>query len=127
MTLPAGARDVRRVGGGDINEAFQVVLADGREAFLKTRANAHAGEYEAEAAGLRWLAEPGAVRTPEVLEVGEDYLALQWVRPGRLDAPGIEELGRALARTHAAAPERFGGLASADGRGAARLDRKSVV
>ena len=121
MTLPAGARDVRRVGGGDINEAFHVVLADGREAFVKTRANAHAGEYEAEAAGLRWLAEPGAVRTPEVLEIGADYLALQWVAPGRLDAAGIEELGRGLARTHAAAPERFGGVASAAGEGAARF------
>src|SRR5205807_3330848 len=67
------------------------------------------------------LAEAGAVRTPEVLEIGADYLALQWVAPGRLDAAGIEELGRGLARTHAAAPERFGGVAPAAGESAARF------
>ena len=70
MTLPAGAREVRRVGGGDINEAFHVTLADGSEAFVKTRADAAPGEYAAEAAGLAWLAAPGAVRTPRVLRGG---------------------------------------------------------
>lgn len=115
MTLPAGARDARRVGGGDINEAFRVVLADGTEAFVKTRADAAAGEYAAEAAGLRWLAEPGALRTPRVLEVDERYLALAWVSPvrgGGLDGAGAEELGRGLALTHAAGAPCFG-LASA--------------
>ena len=55
---------------------------------MKTRADAAPGEYAAEAAGLRWLAEPGALRTPRVLEVGEDYLVLEWIEPGRLDARG---------------------------------------
>jgi len=111
VTLPAGVRDVRRVGGGDINEAFHVVLADGSEAFVKTRADAAPGEYAAEAAGLEWLAEPGAVRTPRVLEVNERYLALEWIEPapsGRLDEDGVEELGRGLAATHAAGAPCFG-------------------
>jgi fructosamine-3-kinase len=110
VTLPAGARALERVGGGDINEAFHVVLADGGEAFVKTRADAAEGEYAAEAAGLRWLAQPGALRTPRVLEVGSDYLALEWISPGRLDAAGTEELGRGLALTHAAGAPGFGGL-----------------
>lgn len=95
MTLPAGARDARPVGGGDINEAWHLTLADGREAFVKTRAGAGAGEYESEAAGLRWLAEPGALRTPRVLEVGPDHLALEWIEHGRLNAAGVEELDAA--------------------------------
>jgi fructosamine-3-kinase len=110
VTLPAGASDVRRVGGGDINEAYRVVLADGREAFVKTRDDAAAGEYVAEAAGLRWLAEPGALRTPEVLEVHERYLALEWITSGAsggLDA-GADELGRGLALTHQAGAPCFG-------------------
>jgi fructosamine-3-kinase len=105
MALPAGARDVRRVGGGDINDAFHVTLGDGREAFVKTRADAAAGEYAAEAAGLEWLAEPGALRTPRVLDVDVRYLALEWVVrgvPGGLDVTGAEELGRGLAATHMA-------------------------
>jgi fructosamine-3-kinase len=108
VTLPPGASGARRVGGGDINEAFRVVLADGREAFVKTRGDAPAGEYAAEAAGLHWLAEPGALRTPRVLAVEDRYLALEWVQPGRLSAAGAEELGRGLAATHAAGAGVFG-------------------
>jgi fructosamine-3-kinase len=108
MSLPAGAREVRRVGGGDINEAFHLVLADGREAFVKTRADASRDEYAAEAAGLAWLAEPGALRTPRVLEVDERYLALEWIPLARLDEGGCEELGRGLAVTHAAGAPWFG-------------------
>jgi fructosamine-3-kinase len=108
MSLPPGATEVRRIGGGDINEAFHVVLAGGTEAFVKTRAGASPGEYAAEAAGLEWLAEPGAVQTPGVLDVGDDYLALQWVEHGRLDAAGAGELGLGLARTHLAGAPHFG-------------------
>jgi fructosamine-3-kinase len=106
--LPAGVSDVRAVGGGDINDAFHVVLADGSEAFVKTRADASPGEYEAEAEGLRWLAEPGALRTPRVLDLGDRYLALEWIARGRLDARGAEDLGRGLAATHLAGAPRFG-------------------
>jgi fructosamine-3-kinase len=119
VTLPAGAREARRVGGGDINEAYHVILADGREAFVKTRADAAPGEYAAEAYGLRWLAEPGGVRTPRVLELHERYLALEWIAPGRLDAAGAEELGRGLAATHLARAPGFGEPGGESGEGAA--------
>ena len=111
MTLPAGARDARRVGGGDINEAYRVTLPDGGEAFVKTRADAAPGEYAAEAAGLRWLAQPRALQVPRVLEVDERYLALEWVDGGSargLSAAGAEELGRGLAAMHQAGAPCFG-------------------
>ena len=123
VTLPPGASVIARVAGGDINEAFHVRLADGEEAFVKTRADAAPGEYAAEAAALEWLAQPGALRTPRVLEVDDGYLALEWVAPGRLDAGGAEELGRGLAATHAAGADVFGlaggraGVAGVDGAG----------
>jgi fructosamine-3-kinase len=115
VTLPAGAVQARRVAGGDINEAFRVVLADGRDAFVKTRSDAAPGEYAAEAAGLRWLAQAGALRTPRVLAVDDGYLALEWVSAGLLDAAGAEELGRGLAATHAAGAPAFGLAASGTG------------
>jgi fructosamine-3-kinase len=114
VSLPAGASVLARVGGGDINEAFRVRLADGSEAFVKTRSDAAAGEYAAEATGLRWLAEPGALRTPRVLEVADGHLALEWVQPGYLDVAGIEELGRGLAATHGAGAPQFGGFAPSE-------------
>jgi len=60
------------------------------------------GEFEAEAAGLAWLAE-GGVPVPEVLAVGSEppLLALSWVEPGSLSAAGAEEFGRRLAELHA--------------------------
>jgi fructosamine-3-kinase len=57
---------------------------------------------------LRWLAQPGALRTPRVLDVAEGYLALAWVDGGSLNATGAEELGRGLALTHIAGAPCFG-------------------
>ena len=108
MTLPPGASDARRVGGGDINEAFHVLMPDGSEAFVKTRAQAVPGEYATEAAGLEWLAQADTVRVPRVLAIDEGYLALEWVARGTLSANGIEEFGRGLAALHAAGAPHFG-------------------
>ncbi len=79
-------------------------------AFVKTRADAAAGEYAAEAAGLRWLAEPGALRVPRVLDVGERYLALEWVGSSRagVEPVGPERHGRRGARTRPRGDPRGG-------------------
>jgi fructosamine-3-kinase len=108
VSLPPGARDARPIGGGDINEAFRVTLADGRDAFVKTRRDAAAGEYAAEAAGLHWLAEPGALGVPRVLEVADEYLALEWIEPGHLAREGERELGEGIALLHCAGAPHFG-------------------
>jgi fructosamine-3-kinase len=100
-------RDVERVAGGDINDAYRVVLEDGAIAFVKTRAGAAPGEYETEAEGLRWLAEPGGLPVPAVLGAAEDVLVLEWVEPGRRGDEA--QLGRGLALTHAAGAHAFGG------------------
>ena len=106
MTLPP-LTDRRRVAGGDINEAYTGRLPDGRRAFVKTRDDAAPGEYAAEAAGLRWLGEAGAL-VPEGLDGADGHLALAWLEPGPLGPEGEEELGRSLAAVHRAGAERFG-------------------
>jgi fructosamine-3-kinase len=125
VSRAAGAEVVggRPASGGSINEAWAIELDDGRRAFVKTRVDAAPGEYATEAAGLRWLAEAAAVALPEVIAVGEDdgarFLALEWIEPGTLDAPGEEELGRGLAALHAAGAPDHGtpppGAPSPDG------------
>jgi fructosamine-3-kinase len=101
-----------RVGGGDINDAYAATLEDGARAFVKTRADAPAGEFPAEAAALRWLAEPGGLGVPEVLGVADSpdaprLLALEFLEPGR---PGDEaDLGHGLVTIHAAGAPGFGG------------------
>jgi fructosamine-3-kinase len=119
----AGVVGGRPASGGSINEAWAIELDDGRRAFVKTRVEAAPGEYATEAAGLRWLAEAGAVPLPEVIAVGEDdgarFLALEWIEPGTLDAAGEEALGRGLAALHAAGAPDHGapppGAPSPDG------------
>jgi fructosamine-3-kinase len=92
------------VAGGDINEAWQVQLADGRRVFVKTHASPPPGLYAAEADGLAWLAE-GPLRVPGVIAVGESFLALEWLdlgaRGGRAGGGSFDErLGRGLAQLH---------------------------
>jgi fructosamine-3-kinase len=104
-------RSLRRVGGGDINDAYAAELEDGGRAFVKTRADAPAGEYATEAAGLRWLAVPNGLGVPEVLGASDEVLVLEWLEPG---AAGEEaELGRGLAWVHAAGAGGFGADAPA--------------
>jgi fructosamine-3-kinase len=107
--LGGDVSSVERVGGGDINEAWRVRLDGGRDVFVKTRPNPGPGEYATEAAGLEWLREPGGLLVPEVIGVGEDFLALEWIDRGRLDRAGEEELGRGLALVHRAGAAGFGG------------------
>lgn len=117
--LGQGAREARRVSGGDLNDAWRVDLEDGSAAFVKTADDAQPGGYAAEARGLRWLAEPGVIGVPDVLaEVdppedpnhdGPRLLALEWIDEGSLNAEGEEMLGRGLAQVHQAGAPEFGG------------------
>ena len=106
--LGAEVAEARSIGGGDINDAYRVALADGREVFVKTNARAPSTMFPAEANGLAWLAEPGAIRIPEVLAGSEHFLALELIEPGRRVAGFDEELGRALAALHRSGAPSFG-------------------
>jgi fructosamine-3-kinase len=98
------------VRGGDVAQAFRYELDDGRVVFAKTHPDPPPGFFTTEAAGLRWLREPGAVLVPEVLAVSDDpaFLVLEWIDVGHGDAETEVELGRALARLHQASPATFG-------------------
>ena len=112
-----GARAVgaEPVGGGGINQAARVTLDDGRRIFVKHRHDAPPGSFRAEADGLAWIAEAGALRTPAVLAVADGgdtpFLALEWIDRERGAAGRGEEFGRALAALHAVGAESFGARA----------------
>ena len=79
--------------------------------FVKTRAGAEAADFEAEAAGLRWLRDAGAP-VPEVLAVEDEppALVLDRIEAGRLSPAGAEQLGRDLAELHRAGAPSHGSL-----------------
>ncbi|HTG34024.1 MAG TPA: fructosamine kinase family protein [Thermoanaerobaculia bacterium] len=107
------------VAGGDLNDAYAASLADGTRVFVKTSADpAAAGSFAAEAAGLRWLADAGALSIPELLALADDdeaprFLALRWIDAGTggFGSSAEEALGRGLAALHAAGAPTFGGPA----------------
>ena len=96
------------IAGGDICTSTRVRLSDGTSALVKTRAGAPEGFFEAEARGLRWLAEPGVAHVAEVLAVEHDCLVLRWIEPARPTPELSADLGRALARLHASGSEKLG-------------------
>lgn len=98
----------RTVPGGDICQALRIDLLDMRSLFVKHRAGAPAGMFRAEAAGLGWLADAGAVHIPGVVAVGDEWLALEWIERGAPDPLSDEALGRGLARLHRAGADAFG-------------------
>ncbi|SDJ61489.1 fructosamine kinase family protein [Streptomyces indicus] len=84
----------------------EVELADGRRVMVK-RDDAPEATH-AEAAGLRWLAAPGAVRVPEVFGCDRRWLVTELVAEGRPTREAAVGLGRGLARLHAAGAPEFG-------------------
>jgi fructosamine-3-kinase len=117
---------------------YRLSLADGRTAFAKIgngvdRASARrqaaaglAGEHDAaaghaessaspdaagfaaEAAGLRWLAQPAATGVPLVLAEDGDCLVIEWIEAGQPSRTAAARFGRELADLHAAGSDRIG-------------------
>jgi len=106
-------QSVARVSGGDINDAFELGLADQRSVFLKTNAQAPRTMFAAEARGLEFLREANALRIPEVLAVsaaeeGPAFLLLEFIRSAKRRPGFDEQLGRGLAELHHFGAPQFG-------------------
>jgi len=134
--LGTTVRDCRGIGGQHGVRHCRVTLADGRTAFAKLAGAAGGSEaagseaarseaagseaagfeaagfeaagFEAEARGLLWLGEAGAVPVPEVLGWDEATLVISWVPEEAPAGQAAERFGRNLARLHAAGAAAFG-------------------
>lgn len=107
--LPAGS--AWPIGGGDINSAFRYEAAD-RAWFVKINRAERLPMFEAEAAGLRLLAQPGAPRVPGVVTSGTAggyaFLVLEYIPLKAANAEVQARLGERMAVLHAVVAERFG-------------------
>jgi fructosamine-3-kinase len=103
----------RSLAGGDINQAYELGLGDGRRLFAKANARSPHGMFAAEARGLGWLADAGALRVPRVVavsppEAAAQFLVLELVESGRPARDFDERLGRGLAALHRFGAPGFG-------------------
>lgn len=106
--------EVRRVGGGDINQAARVTTSQG-DYFVKWHTAPPPAFFEREADGLSRLAASQAVRVPAVVGYGTvpgektAFLILEWIdRGGGKHARAAEQLGRQLAGMHLQRQPRYG-------------------
>jgi fructosamine-3-kinase len=112
--LESPVRAHTRAHGGDINDAYDVTLADGRRVFVKSNDDADPRMFACEARGLDWLREAGAMRIPRVLACsdpdvrdddgrnGAPFLVLERIASAARAADYDDQLGRGLAALHLA-------------------------
>lgn len=109
--LGSAVRAVATIGGGDINDAYRITLADGRRLFVKTNRNVPQDFFAREAAGLAFLAQGldrALLQVPEVILSSDSALVLELLELGPSSPAAEEQLGRGLAHLHRASPGSFG-------------------
>ena len=93
------------VSGGDINEAYALVLDDAQTVFMKKNSLSALPSFRAEVTGLCEIARTQAIGTPAVLGLGKDpggfsFLLLSMIIPGKRIPDFWEEFGHDLAKMH---------------------------
>ena len=86
----------------------RATLAGGRVVFAKLAEGLAGAGFEAEARGLRWLGEAGAVPLPEVAGWDDGALVISWLPAEAPRREAAEQFGRDLARMHAAGAGKYG-------------------
>jgi len=107
--LSEPVKSTTAVSGGCIADSRKLVMNSGRVFFLKQVRDGSSGTFESEACGLEELRKAGAVRIPEVVAQGPDYLLLEWIVEGKESTDSsMEELGFQFAKLHHFSGEIFG-------------------
>ena len=100
--LGVGVDKIHPLGGA----AREVQLSTGDRVVAKS--HDLPGAARAEAASLEWLAEPGFVAVPRLRASNDSWLVTDLVASGSSNRKAAENLGRGLARLHAAGAPAFG-------------------
>ena len=113
LTLDARIEHCEALGNSSFSENLKVVLDDGRTLFVKCQPQERFDILQAEADGLRWLAEAQSglnIPTALALDAGERgalptdpaFMAIPYLPPGPRSAEQEIALGRGLAHLHRA-------------------------
>ena len=99
-------KSLNRVSGGDINDAYELVLTTGERVFMKSNRRPDVSFFAAEAEGLSAIAQTGAIGTPHILGCGTDsgraFLLLEFIESKSRVPDYWEMFGRQLAKMHMA-------------------------
>lgn len=106
---PFEIRDRRSVGGGSINQAYCITDGD-RRYFLKLNQAVQMGMFEAEALGLKEIADSQTIRVPRPICWGtadsSAYLVMDWLAFDSGNRDAWAQMGRDLAAMHRVTSDR---------------------
>lgn len=106
---PFDLQDRRSVGGGSINQAFRITDGD-RDYFLKLNRAAQYAMFEAEALGLRAMADTQTIRVPKPIcwgtADGSCYIVMEYLPLGNNSRDSWYQMGQDLAAMHRVSSDR---------------------
>jgi fructosamine-3-kinase len=104
--------DTSAVGGGSINQAFQLKTNIGSFFLKYNSAGRYPEMFQKEAKGLKLLRDPGIISVPEVLLVEETeehaFLLLEYVDSGVENPDFWDDFAQKLANLHKVKSDKFG-------------------
>lgn len=92
--------DTRSLSGGCINNAMRVIYMDGSADMLKVNEHTPPDMFMKEAHGLVELKKAKAIRVPEVLLFGDDFILLEFISEASKKNDFYADFGRSFARLH---------------------------
>lgn len=103
----------RSIGGGSINDTYQLIVNKQEKFFLKRNdARRYPGLFEKEKNGLDVLSAQRCIHTPAVIFCGsynqDQLLVLEWIGSGRPSGGFWKKSGEQLACLHNCTSDRFG-------------------
>src|SRR5215211_4153678 len=106
--------DVQSIGGGSINETYQLAFA-GKLLFCKVNSASNFPHlFQKEATGLRLLNKTGVIKVPQIIDCFEydnhQVLMLEWISAGQTTESFWKKFGEQLACLHQISYEYFGGV-----------------
>lgn len=100
----ADLKTANRISGGDINDAYELILTTGDRVFMKSNIRSNSSFFTAEAEGLAAIARTDTIGTPRVLGYGTDndraFLLLEFITGKNRVSDYWENFGRQLAKMH---------------------------
>ena len=94
------------VGGGCIADSRILTGESGQKYFLKQGFSN--GMFKNEANGLKELSLANAIRVPEVMDAGDDYIIMEHIPQGAKKRGFFNEFGKQFARLHQFTADEFG-------------------
>jgi protein-ribulosamine 3-kinase len=103
---------VSPVGGGDINDAYQINTSEGDFFVKKNSASRFPGMFKKEAMGLEILDTTNTIRVPNLIEFGESgdeaFLILRFIRSGQRLSNFWDRFAHQLGNLHRHSNDSFG-------------------